>query len=174
MTTRATARPTGSRVQSIAVLIGLLVVAAAVASLGSLVNAPNIAGWYADAPKAPWNPPNWVFAPVWTTLYVVMSVSAWLVWRRRHQRVVTGALILYVTQLVLNSLWSPLFFALTPIVGIAAVWLALVVLVLLAATLVATIHEFWAIHRGAAIALVPYLAWVLFAATLNVAVGVLA
>jgi translocator protein len=161
------------RLQSALVLVAFIAISAAVATFGALIGAQHITGWYALAEKAPWSPPNWVFAPVWTFLYVIMSVAAWLVWRERTRRVVTGALVLYVAQLVLNSLWMPAFFALYPTLGETALWIALVVIVLLVATVGAMIHEFWRIHLPAAIALFPYLAWCVYATTLNIAVAVL-
>lgn len=169
-----TTRPgSGARLRSAIVLGSFLAVSAAVAAFGALVARPHIAGWYAAADTAPWSPPGWLFAPVWTLLHLGMSIAAWLVWRERHRRVVSGALMLYVTQLVLNSTWMPLFFGLYPVIGESALWLALVVILLLVATIAALIREFWHIHRGAAISLFPYLAWCLYATSLNLAVPLL-
>ena len=150
-------------------VLGLLVLLAAsalVAGLGGLASASNVDGWYAGADKAPWSPPNWVFGPVWTLLYTAMAVAAWLVWRARAEG--TGrALTLYAVQLVLNLLWTPAFFALYPALGTPALWIALAIIVALAVVLAATLVRFRRISRPAGLLLVPYLAWVVFASTLN-------
>ncbi|MDD3178827.1 MAG: tryptophan-rich sensory protein [Opitutaceae bacterium] len=117
--------------------------------------------WYALLQKPSWNPPGWVFGPVWTALYILMGVAAWLVWRRGGFRVHRRPLGLFLIQLALNALWTPLFFGLhspaLAFVDIVALWLAIV----------ATLAAFRSIHRGAALLLTPYLAWVSFAAILN-------
>lgn len=117
--------------------------------------------WYVHLAKPTWNPPGWVFGPVWTTLYAMMAVAAWTIWRRggwREQRLPLG---LFLTQLALNALWTPLFF------GLHRPDLALVDIIALWITIVATILAFARVHRGAAALLAPYLAWVSFATFLN-------
>lgn len=161
------------RVKSVLVLVALVAIALAVGGLGSLATVQNVDGWYADAEKAPWSPPNELFAPVWTFLYVAMSVAAWLVWRRRDETEVRRALTLYVVQLVLNSLWTPVFFGLYPVIGPAALWIALAIILALDVLVLLTMLAFWRVHRLAAWLLVPYWAWLLFATTLNAAVAVL-
>jgi benzodiazapine receptor len=121
-------------------------------------------GWYAQLRKPAWNPPPWVFAPVWTLLYATMAVAAWIVWRRggfRAQRLPLG---LFLTQLALNAVWTPLFF------GLHHPGLAFVDIVLLWCAIAATAAAFWRVHRGAAVLLGPYLAWVSFACVLNLTV----
>jgi tryptophan-rich sensory protein len=157
----------GRKVASVLVLIAFLAISAAVALLGSLATIAQVDGWYADADRAPWSPPNWLFGPAWTVLYTLMSVAAWLVWRERHRVQVGPALGWYVGQLALNSVWTPVFFALYPAMGSAALWLAFAVIVVLDVAVVVTIGLFWRIRRAAALLLVPYLAWILFASTLN-------
>jgi benzodiazapine receptor len=161
------------RVKSVLVLVALVAIALVVGGLGSLATIQNVDGWYADAEKAPWSPPNELFAPVWTFLYVAMSVAAWLVWRRRDETEVRRALTLYVVQLVLNSLWTPVFFGLYPVIGPAALWIALAIILALDVLVLLTMLAFWRVHRLAAWLLVPYWAWLLFATTLNAAVAVL-
>lgn len=117
--------------------------------------------WYASLAKPSWNPPSWVFGPVWTTLYTLMAVAAWLVWQRGEGGVRRRALGLYLGQLVLNAAWTPLFF------GLHLLGVALVEMLLLWVAIVATIAAFHRVHRLAAWLLVPYLAWVSFAAFLN-------
>jgi benzodiazapine receptor len=159
--------------RSALVLVAFLAISFAVAALGSLATFDNVDGWYADADKAFWNPPNWIFGPAWTLLYTLMSVAAWLVWRQRHRVGVKRALTLYVVQLVLNSVWTPVFFGLYPAVGPTALWVALVIIVALDVAVLVTMIAFWRASRVAAWLLVPYWAWVLFATTLNAALAVL-
>ncbi len=159
--------------ESMLVLGAIIAVNVLSATLGSAVSQPFIAGWYADAVKPGWTPPNWVFSVIWTLLYLSTSVAAWLVWRQRRRRRVERALTLYVVQLVLNAIWSPLFFALYPVIGETATWLSLTVHMLLLAAIIVTIAEFRPIDRAAAIIMVPYLVWVAYAATLTVGIAVL-
>lgn len=168
---RATAR-TGAR--SALVLLGFIGIAAAVAAFGSIVSGPAIDGWYADAAKAMWNPPNAVLGPVWTVLYVLISVAAWMVWRRPDSELRTRALRVYVAQLAVNALWSPAFFGLGALIGAPGLWIALGVIVLLDVLILATIIRFGDVSRAAAALLLPYWFWALFATTLNSAIAVLA
>lgn len=150
-------------------LLGLLVFLAAsalVAGLGGLATATNVNGWYATADKAPWSPPNWLFGPVWTVLYTAMAVAAWLVWRRRTAGT-RAALTAYAVQLVLNLLWTPVFFGLYPVLGTSALWLAFGIIVALAAAVAITVLRFGPISRTAGLLLLPYLSWIVFAASLN-------
>lgn len=118
-------------------------------------------GWYAALRKPSWNPPGWVFGPVWTLLYTMMAVAAWMVWKRGGWKRQRGPLVLFLVQLVLNAAWTPLFF------GLHRPGLAFVDIVLLWIAIVMTIISFKRVHRGTAWLLVPYLAWVSFATVLN-------
>jgi tryptophan-rich sensory protein len=118
------------------------------------------AEWYQALAKPSWNPPAWVFGPVWSTLYLLMGVAAWRVWRGAHAERV-AALQLWWIQLALNALWSPLFF------GLQRLDLALLEIVALFAAIVATLVRFDRIDRLAGALLAPYAAWVAFAAFLN-------
>ncbi len=117
--------------------------------------------WYAQLAKPAWNPPNWIFAPVWTSLYLAMAVAAWLVWRRGGWRENPKALSVYLIQLSANALWSPLFFGrhqpLWALIDIAVLWLGVLV----------TLAAFARVSRPAAWLLAPYMAWVTFASALN-------
>lgn len=115
--------------------------------------------WYEALRKPPLNPPNWVFGPVWTLLYVAIAVAAWRVWRAQSGP--SAALALWGAQLVLNALWSFLFF------GLEQSGLALVDIAALLAVLVLTTFAFLAIDRTAGLLFVPYVAWVAFASYLN-------
>ncbi|WP_411701363.1 TspO/MBR family protein [Conyzicola sp.] len=169
----ASTTSTTSRVRSALVLAAFLAISFAVAALGSIATAGNVEGWYADAEKASWNPPSWVFGPAWTLLYTLMSVAAWLVWRQRDRVNVRAALRLYVVQLVLNALWTPVFFGLYPSIGAPALWIALAIILALDVAVLLTMLSFWRVSRVAAGLLVPYWAWVLFATTLNWALAAL-
>lgn len=181
-TTRAAAAASGpaamppmrSRRRSALALLALLAIAGAVAVLGWLTSAAALEGWYAEAPKPMWNPSDAVFGPVWTVLYTVMSVSAWLVWRRPDSELRTRALRVYAMQLALNALWAPAFFGLGTLIGAPGLWIALGIIVVLDVAILATIIRFGEVSRAAAGLLVPYWFWVLFATTLNAAIAVLA
>jgi len=120
--------------------------------------------WYEGLVKPSLNPPGWIFGPVWTCLYAVMGVSAWLVWRQRNLGPVHGALSIFGIQLFLNGLWSYLFF------GLQKPGLALMDILLLWAAIAATLIAFWQRRRAAGLLLAPYLAWVSFAVYLNLAI----
>lgn len=119
--------------------------------------------WYASLKKPSWNPPGWIFGPVWTALYAMMAVAAWLVWRRGGFAAQRGPLMLFLTQLALNAAWAPLFF------GWHRPGLAFAEIVLLWLVIAATIAVFRPVSRAAMLLLVPYLAWVSFAVALNFA-----
>lgn len=166
-------RPRTSRWFSALILLALISTAIGVGVLGSLATGEHVDGWYTDADKPAWTPPGVVFGPVWTVLYATMAIAAWLVWRRRHEERVWPALTAYIVQLALNSVWSPVFFALYPTMGVAALWLAFGIIVALIVAVVITVVAFWRIERWAGVILLPYLAWLLFASTLNLGVAVL-
>lgn len=142
-------------------LIVLLVVCFAAAGIGGAVTTPKIATWYAALAKPSWNPPNWIFGPVWSVLYLCMAIAAWLVWRQGGLAGAATPLALFAVQLVLNLAWSWLFF------GFENPGLAFVDIVLLWAAIAATMVAFWFRSAIAGILFVPYLAWVSFAAVLN-------
>jgi tryptophan-rich sensory protein len=120
--------------------------------------------WYVDLNKPVFNPPNWIFAPVWTTLYVLIAMAGW---RQFEARDHGSLLTLWWAQLVLNFLWSPAFFVLQ------MPWLALVVIAALWATIVLFIRGTWGWDRLSAVAFIPYLAWVSFATVLNLSIALL-
>jgi translocator protein len=151
------ARP--SYVQALALLgwLSLCYLAAAIGAVAS-VNAP---AFYGELVQPSWAPPAWLFGPVWTALYTLMAIAAWLVWRAAPLAETRVALGLFLVQLAVNALWSWLFFAWQ--LGGWAFAEVLLLWVLIAATIAA----FWRFSRVAAILLVPYLGWVSFAAALN-------
>ncbi|MBI2024641.1 MAG: tryptophan-rich sensory protein [Candidatus Harrisonbacteria bacterium] len=130
--------------------------------IGSLFTAPAIPGWYAGLAKSELTPPGWIFGPVWTALYALMGVAAFLIWKRGLRRKeIKTALIIFDAQLVLNVVWSIIFFGLQSpgwaLVDIALLWLAIVW----------TIAVFYKISKPAAYLLLPYFLWVSFASYLN-------
>lgn len=142
-------------------LVVAIVICFAAAGLGAAATTPEIRGWYASIAKPAWNPPDWIFGPVWTLLYLMMAVAAWLVWRRAGFAGAKLPLALFAIQLALNSLWSVLFF------GLHNPGAAAVEIVLLWGTILATLIAFRRRSRWAGGLLVPYLAWVSFASALN-------
>jgi len=135
----------------------------AVSALGAAATATSVGTWYRTLVKPPFNPPDWIFAPVWSALYFMMAIAAWRVWRRGGLRQARSALTLFVMQLALNLAWSIVFFGMRAI-GAALVEITVLLLAILATTLV-----FWRRDRVAGLLLVPYAAWVAFAAVLNAA-----
>jgi tryptophan-rich sensory protein len=142
-------------------LLAWFVLVFAAAWLGSRATMPEIQGWYPTIKKQSFNPPDWIFGPVWTTLYALMAISAWLVWRPEGFRGARLPLAVFLVQLALNSLWSILFFKQHNIgaafVEIVLLWGAIVLMIVL----------FLRRHRLAGLLQIPYLCWVSFAAVLN-------
>ena len=141
-----------------------LAVVAAVGFAGSWVTLPKIPGWYAGLAKPSFTPPNAVFGPVWSILYVMMAVAAWRIATTRPSPARTLAVALFAIQLALNAVWSPAFF------GLEAPGLGLAVIVALLVALVATLAAFWRMDCWAGLLLVPYLGWVCYATALNGAI----
>jgi tryptophan-rich sensory protein len=139
-------------------LVGWLLLCFAAASPGAFLMPGD---WYASLQKPAWNPPGWLFGPVWSALYAMMAVAAWLVWKRGGFSAHRKALGLFLAQLVLNALWTPLFF------GLHQPGLAFAEILLMWLAIAATLIAFRPISRPAFWLLVPYLAWVFFAAILN-------
>jgi len=139
-------------------LAGWLLLCFAAAAMGGLFMPGE---WYASLKKPTWNPPGWIFGPVWTALYTMMAVAAWLLWRQGGWGKQRKPLLIFIVQLTLNALWTPLFFGLhwpgVAFAEIALLWFAIA----------ATIAAFRPVSRVAAWLLTPYLAWVSFAAILN-------
>jgi translocator protein len=147
-----------SRLRAVLALGGWLVASFSAATLGAFFSPGE---WYAALAKPSWNPPAWLFGPVWSALYAMMAVAAWLVWKRGGFLAQRTPLALFLVQLALNAAWSPLFFGLQwPGVAFAEIlllWLAIL----------ATLVSFLRVNQVASWLLAPYLAWVSFAAVLN-------
>ncbi|HEX5691457.1 MAG TPA: TspO/MBR family protein [Roseiflexaceae bacterium] len=151
--------PSSRSSQAVGLLVWLLMVFAA-AAIGGFASA-SASEFYRDLVRPSWAPPGWLFGPVWTVLYALMGVAAWLVWRVRGFAGARNALLVFVVQLAVNALWTWLFF----------VWrqggLAFAEILLLLALILTTIVLFWRVSRLAAVLLVPYLLWVSFASALT-------
>jgi translocator protein len=133
-----------------------------VAGIGGAVTRTSVDTWYTILAKPAFTPPDWVFGPVWTVLYAMMALAAWLVWRRIGWQ--GSALLLFFVQLALNLLWSILFF------GLQLVGLALVDIVVLVIMIALTTIAFWRVDRRAGLLFVPYGIWVAYAGILNGAI----
>lgn len=154
--------PMRRRSIDVAGLLVFLAVCLGIGVLGSWITAGSVNSWYPTLNKPPFNPPNWVFAPVWTTLYVLMAIAAWRIWRSASWPAAWPALLLFAVQLVINLGWSFTFFGLRSLGGAVAVILAL------DASVVATLYVFGQRDRLAGWLLWPYLLWILYATVLTV------
>jgi len=152
-----------SRRRDLAGLAAFVLLCLAVSGIGGWVTATSVGGWYQTLAKPAFNPPDWVFAPVWTVLYLMIAASGWRVWRRCGLAGAPWAMAVYALQLALNLSWSFVFF------GAQAIGAALAEIVVLLAAIGVNLRLFWTIDRAAALLLAPYAAWVAFAAVLNAA-----
>ena len=132
--------------------------------IGGLFTKTDAGSWYFAIAKPSFNPPNWVFGPVWTLLYILMGISLYLAISHGAKK---KAKILFGTQLALNTLWSIIFF------GMETPLLAFICIVMLWLAILLTIIEFWKTSRTAAYLLIPYICWVTFASALNIAIVLL-
>ena len=144
-------------------LVAFVALCLGISAVGAWVTAPSIDTWYRALEKPAFNPPDWVFAPVWTALYVLIAVAGWRVWRRRGATGARAAMASYGVQLALNLAWSFLFF------GGRLIGAALADIVLLLAAIGVNVVLFARIDRAAGWLLTPYAAWVAFATALNFA-----
>ncbi|MFH1328993.1 MAG: TspO/MBR family protein [Candidatus Bathyarchaeota archaeon] len=149
-------------ISNVAKLIVAIVICQLAGAVGSIFTTPSIPIWYASLQKPIFTPPNWLFAPVWITLFTLMGISAYLIWRKSlKNRHVKTALVIFDIQLILNALWSYLFFGLQSpfygFIGIVILWIAIAL----------TILKFYRIFRAAGLILIPYIVWVSIALSLN-------
>jgi len=148
-------------------LFAAVIICEGVGFLGTIFTLPSIPTWYAALNKAPFNPPPWIFGPVWTILYFLMGVSIFLILQKKLKKQRTFLVTLFAVQLFLNFLWSVIFF------GWHLPQVALLELCLLWISIALLIIDFWKVSKWAAILLVPYLCWVSFASVLNLFVALL-
>ncbi len=152
---------TGKDILALVLFVGICV---AIGGLGGAVTNTSVTTWYSTLAKPSFNPPNWIFGPVWTTLYIMMGVAAWRVWRATDRDTARGPLAIFALQLAVNLGWSVAFF------GLRDPGLAVAVILVLDLLVLATALMFRRIDGLAAMLLVPYLAWISFATVLNVTI----
>jgi benzodiazapine receptor len=139
-----------------------------IGSIGGIFTTPAIPTWYAFLNKPFFSPPNWIFGPVWTILYILMGISLFLIWQKGvKNKNVREALVIFAIQFALNAIWSPIFF------GARNLFLALIVIVFMWIYILKTILAFGKINKTASYLLYPYIAWVSFASILNFSVWIL-
>ena len=155
----ASFRSSGGR-QALA-LFAFVAICLAIGAIGGAVTSTSVGTWYQLLHKPPFNPPDWIFGPVWTVLYIAMAVAAWRVWRRLGLGGARHALPLFAIQLLLNLAWTILFF------GFQQIGMAMVEIVVLFEFIFVTAVAFWRTDSAAGLLFVPYLGWVGFAALLN-------
>lgn len=147
--------------KNITKLVLSIVIVFAAAAVGSLFTFNEIPNWYASLNTTPLTPPNWVFGPVWTILYILMAIALYLVWT--NKQLSSAALTAFFVQLFLNSLWSIIFF------GQHSLFWAFIEIIVLWLAIIYTIVKFYDINKTAAYLMVPYVFWVTFAGALNFA-----
>lgn len=158
----------GMRLREISKLLVSVAICQVAGVLGSFFTRPSIPTWYATLKKPWFTPPNWVFAPVWLTLFLLMGIAVFLVWRQslKNQKVKV-ALAVFTVQLILNVLWSAVFFGFrSPLAG-------LVVITILWVAIVLTLLQFFKVSRPAGFLLLPYIVWASIAAALNTSILIL-
>ncbi|MDD3284006.1 MAG: tryptophan-rich sensory protein [Patescibacteria group bacterium] len=144
--------------KKIAQFIVSILVCLSAGFIGSLFTTPNIPTWYSTLQKPSFNPPNWLFAPVWTSLFILMGISLYLILQKENNK---KAIFIFTIQLILNIAWSFSFFALqNPLYGLINILILLIFIIL-------TITNFYKLNRTSAYLLLPYLFWVSFATILN-------
>jgi tryptophan-rich sensory protein len=128
--------------------------------IGSFFTVSAIPSWYANLNKPAFAPPNWIFAPAWLTLYLLMGIALYLNWIKKSQQAKSNVRLFFV-HLFLNAIWSPVFF------GARNPFLALIIIALIWFTIVVMIVNFWRVNKTSSVLLIPYLFWVSFASALN-------
>jgi translocator protein len=153
---------------SLFLLTGCIILPLLVGGIGSIATYSSIPTWYASLTKPWFNPPNWVFGPVWTVLYILMGISLWLIIRNGFEdQAVRNGMLFFAAQLIINLFWSLVFFGMrSPIGGLLTI-LVLIILIVL------TIRAFRPVSTPAAYLMIPYLCWTCIATVLNVAIVLL-
>lgn len=160
--------PSSSTLRQVGLALLFILVCQLAGILGAATTVTGASSWFEALDKPFFNPPSWVFGPVWTVLYTLMGVAAFLVWRQGWARPeVKAALATFGVQLLLNAAWTPVFF------GAHQIGLALLIIVLLWGAIALTMRRFFPLSRWAGWLLVPYLLWVTFATALNAAIWAL-
>lgn len=149
------------------ILCLFLALCLSVGIIGGFATNSSVTTWYPTLMKPTWTPPSWVFGPVWTVLYVLIALCGWLIYMQPSSPARSKALLFFGIQLVLNLIWSPLFF------GLQSPLLGLITIVLLWIAILATLFSLWKVSRLAAALWLPYTIWVTYALTLNAAIYVM-
>ncbi|NQW51307.1 MAG: tryptophan-rich sensory protein [Rhodospirillales bacterium] len=152
---------TGKDIVAFVLFVGICL---GIGALGGAVTATSVSSWYPTLVKPSFNPPNWIFGPVWTALYILMGIAAWRVWRTTVRDTARAPLAVFALQLAVNLGWSVTFF------GFRNLGLAVAVILILDLLVLATALMFRRIDRLAAMLLWPYLAWIAFATMLNITI----
>jgi translocator protein len=161
------ARDRPKRSRDLLGLFAFIILCLAVSGGGGAITATSVDTWYQALEKPPFNPPDWLFAPVWTALYILMGIAAWRIWRLRSLEPTRTAFAVFGVQLCLNLAWSFLFF------GLQRVDLALLEIVILLIAIITNTIVFWRIERLAGLLFVPYAVWVTYATILNASLWLL-
>lgn len=149
-------------------LLACVIICQLAGIIGSLFTSSSLDSWYLLLEKPTFNPPSWVFFPVWTILYTLMGISLYLVWEKGLQyREVKAGVFLFGLQLILNTIWSLLFF------GLRSPYYAFLEILVLWVAILLTIIQFWKISKPASLLLIPYILWVSFATLLNYQIWIL-
>jgi benzodiazapine receptor len=148
-------------------LVFFLTVCLGVSAVGGWITQTSVNDWYQTLAKPPMNPPDWVFAPMWITLYVMMAVAGWRVWLRSANNIRRMAMVAFAVQLMLNLIWSFIFF------GAQSPGFAAIEIVLLWISILITLLMFWRIDGFAGWLMSPYIVWVSFAIYLNISIVLL-
>lgn len=143
------------------VLFLFLLLCFSIAGFGGYFTSASVTTWYVTLKKPLWNPPSWLFGPVWTLLYIFIAVSGWLVWMKGVSKPVRVVLIVYFIQIFFNAIWSPVFF------GLHNPFLAFIIICFLWVSIGIYLYLSWSISLPAYILFIPYWAWVTFASILN-------
>lgn len=150
--------------RNIIVLIAAIIICQLAGAIGAIFTTPKIATWYASINKPIFNPPNWIFGPVWTTLFLMMGFSLYLIWISKSSKDRTFALCFFGMQLLFNIVWSVLFF------GLQNPFLAFIEIIILWLAILLTIIYSYKVSKDASYLMIPYILWVSFAAVLNFAI----
>jgi tryptophan-rich sensory protein len=156
--------PARNRLIDLITLVLFVALCLGVGALGAAVTDSSVRTWYAGLAKPSFNPPNEVFGPVWTALYIMMGIAAWRVWRAADRDTTRGPLTLFALQLALNLGWSVVFF------GLEKIGAAVATIIVLDVAVMVTTLAFRSVDRLAGLLMLPYLAWVAFATVLNIAI----
>jgi len=149
-------------------LFGSIIISNLAGFIGAFATSSSISGWYLYLNKPSFNPPNWIFGPLWTTLYTLMEISLYLIWSKGYKKKKIKSLVdLFLVHLVFNSLWSIIFF------GLKRLDIAFIVIIVLWTMIACLINKFWKVSKIASYLLIPYLAWVSFASILNLSIWLL-